>query len=168
MDRTAEHDPSDALPSTGLSDAHLIALGEVAYWASRTEALLAQVIAAFLRPDDDLGNAVTDGMTLRNLIELGRKLVRSLEPSSQPRQLFESVAGPAPNAMEDRNHLLHGYWTGGGREPAVFTLVRYSGEKARTFTDQEVRLVAGALSDTSDRLFVLWLVLTGTSDYTTG
>jgi hypothetical protein len=120
----AADDPRAASPSTGLSDEHLIALGEVAYWASRTEALLAQVVAAFLRPDDDLGSAVTDGMQLRHLLELGRRLAGRFDPSFQPRRMFESIAGPAEKAMADRNHLLHGYWTGGGQVPAVSTLVR--------------------------------------------
>jgi hypothetical protein len=159
--------PGRTLPSlTGLDHEHLIAMGEVAYWAARAERTLALVVTAFISTESEVGVVVTNGMPFTRLLELGSQLAAHRPNDDQARDIYGRLTGPLKGAMDSRNHLLHSEWTKPQQGPASATLTRGKGKIEREFSVEAIRDVASELMRLADRMFILFLVIEGHVDYT--
>lgn len=157
--------------STGLDQEHLVAMGEVAYWAAQVELTLTFVVMALVSDDDmetnEIGIVVTRGLSFHRLLELGGQLVQLGRYKGQVRELFTSLSGDLRAGMEDRNHLLHGNWTRPQHGPASASLSRTKGTVDRSFTVEQIEDVAFELAVLADRLFILFFVIEGQVEYET-
>lgn len=154
---------------TGLDQAHLIAMGEVAYWSARVERTLMLVVGALVSGDDaetnEAGNVVTRGLPFGRLLELGTQLTALSRYDGQVRDLFTQLSAELRTAMENRNHLLHGDWTTPRRGAAVASLARTKRTVDKAFTVEQVQDVGFDLAVLANRLFVLFLVIEGRIEY---
>ena len=154
---------------TGLDQAHLIAMGEVAYWSARVERTLTLVVSALVSGDDahtnETGNVVTRGLPFARLLELGTQLTTLSRYDGQVRDLFGRLSTELRTAMDSRNHLLHGDWTTPRQGPATASLARSKRTVDRAFTVEQVQDVAFDLAVLANRLFVLFLVIEGRVEY---
>lgn len=150
---------------TDIGDNHLVAIGEVAVWAARAERTLALVVSALVDAKSEAGMIVTNGMPFARLLELGTQLVSLRPVDDQVRNLFIRFSGPLRLAMGSRNHLMHSEWTMPRQGPPLATLTRARGKTEKEFPVETIERVANDLALMSNRLFVLYLVITQAVDY---
>lgn len=165
-----EHTPEDHrrhVRMTGLDSDHLIAMGEVAYWAARAERTLALVVTTFISTQSETGVTVTNGMSFGALLSLGRRLAEQRPNDERARAIFGTLAPRVQEAMEQRNHLLHGEWTRPTHPdaPASVRLTRANGQKERLYSVEQIESVAYELAIVTHRLFILVLVIDSGVDY---
>lgn len=166
----AEHTPEDHrrhVRMTGLDPRHLIAMGEVAYWAARAERTLALVVTTLISTQSETGVTVTNGMSFGALLNLGRRLAEQRPNEVRARAVFDTLAPRVQAAMEQRNHLLHGEWTRPAHpdDPASVRLTRTNGQKERHYSVEQIENVAYDLARVTHRLFILVLVIDSGVDY---
>jgi hypothetical protein len=153
---------------TGLDASHLVAMGQVAYWAARAERTLALVVISLISTQSETGVTVTNGMSFGSLLDLGKRLSEERPNDDQARAVYRTLAPRLRSAMEQRNHLLHGEWTRPRSGlPASVRLTRASGRKERDYSVDQIEDVAYDLADVTHRLFLLVLVIDGNVDYDT-
>lgn len=152
---------------TGLDPAHLIAMGEVAYWAARAERTLALVVTTLISTQSETGVIVTNGMGFTPLLNLGRRLAEQRPSNDRARSIFGTLIPRVQAAMEQRNHLLHGEWTRPTHPdaPASVRFTRTNGQKERLYSVDQIESVAYELALVTHRLFILVLVIDSGVDY---
>ena len=143
------------LRDTDLSEAQLIAMGEVSVWAARLERMLALVVANLTSKRSDAAVLVTNGLPFARLCDLGRQLSALRPDAHEIRREFERLDRLRRSAMERRNEVLHSDWSPreGGRALATFTRSRRT--TRREFSVEEVQGVANDLAVLAGDL--LWL-----------
>lgn len=145
---------------TGLSPAHLRALGEVAYFAANLENTVAALCAQLIDPIEERGTLVVAGMPFGSVVELAERLLKQSR-GDQPSSVLSALKASSA-AMEERNVLLHGLWSRNLLETysANVTLTRRTKVvKRRAVTVQEVRRAAHDLETAGERMFVELLTL---------
>lgn len=157
---------------TWLDDDHLVPLGEVAYWSARAERTLALVVSLLISRETENGVIATNGLGSHSLMDLGSRFVAQRPEGDQVRVIYKRQAAAQKQAMETRNHLLHGEWIRpaehfsakrrGGTPwtgPTFEIRTRSSGPSERKFTVHAVRRVAHDLALTTTRLLALFNVI---------
>jgi len=100
---------------SGLDEEHLLALGRIAYWASRTEGILREIAEYMVRgrigPRGDVLNTAFRGAGYGELEGLVLRLVDRADDYGNPEiKYIKSGLAIAKVAMEMRNTLFHGEW----------------------------------------------------------
>jgi hypothetical protein len=151
---------------TDLSDAQLLAMGEIAHWAARAERTLGLVVANLVNKGAESAEIVINGMTLANLLDLGTRLVALRPMDDAIREIYTSMSGPFKTAMETRNHVLHSRWTRPRPHgPAKATLTRAKGAREREFTVDKIEGVADTLANIDGGFFILYLMLHNAAEW---
>jgi hypothetical protein len=136
-------------PDTGMSDAQLIALGELAYWSGQAESGVRQLMELLIH--GPAGEVIASGRPFNEMLELTERLLPS-------RPEFEPIAADIKadiarlrKAMDVRNVFLHGFWdsaevaTG---QPISVRLGRRSG--LRALENQTARDIGDAAQELAD------------------
>ena len=151
-------DPSvDRVSLTGLNREHLLALGEVAFWAAKVERTMAEMAVSLLTPETSGGYAVVETMQFAQIDQLIVRLLKQRQ-SAFGTEYAETIKA-VREAMKARNSLLHGYWDGkfNGGTPLLDSIKNGIDRKPRAVPLSEVQGAANELLIAHDQLFVLWL-----------